>query len=486
MPKEECPDIALLNQVLEGGLSAELEQSVGAHLEQCAVCRKRLEQAAAGDQTLNAVARNLRGTVALTDSVKNVIEKCATDPQMMVSHSERTPWAHERQVNVQNDTIRTRLKLRDPRGMPLATASQQDSLAIGDRLGTYEILEEIGRGGVGVVWKAYDRSRKRLVALKVLDRRVMLDSVCRERFFREATAVRFVNHQNVVTMYGAEESPVPYLVMEFVDGPSLRSYLVQQGILDQSAVLRIGLQIANGLAALHAQGVTHRDVKPANIVLDLPTGQAKLTDFGLAQTEGDPRLTLDGFVAGTPAFMSPEQASGDQVDFRSDLFSLGSVLYVMATGRSPFDDDRTLAALERVNKTEPPLPQSINPDVPSSLSDLIQWLHSKQPANRPDSAAEVAGLLQLQLEQRTGPKCFAELELADHVPRAAPQVSRPADRPRSRPPFTASAAADTRQSRHWWDVVVERWSPRRAIIAAGVVAGIVIAVGLLIWLYSAA
>jgi serine/threonine protein kinase len=215
-------------------------------------------------------------------------------------------------------------------------------------------------------------------------------------------------------------------------------------------------------------------------VLDLPTGQAKLTDFGLARTEGDSRLTMDGFVAGTPAFMSPEQAAGDQVDFRSDLFSLGSVLYVMATGRSPFDDDRTLAALERVNKTEPPSPQSINPDVPSSLSDLIQWLHSKQPGNRPDSAAEVAGLLQQQLEQRTGPKCSSDVELADQVPVATALVSRPADLPSSRLPQPVVAESDSKRSRHWWDAVVERSSRRGTII----VAGIVITLGLLIWLYS--
>jgi serine/threonine protein kinase len=483
MPKEECPDIALLHQVLEGGLTAELEQLVGAHLEQCAVCRKRLEQAAVSDQTLNAVARNLRGTVELTDSVKNVIEKCSSDPQMMVSQSGRTPGTHERQANFQNDTIRTRQMHRHPRGMSPVTRGKQEMVAIGDRLGPYEILEEIGRGGVGVVWKAYDRSRQRLVALKVLDRRVMVDSVCRQRFLREATAVRFVDHQNVVTMYGVEESPVPYLVMEFVDGPSLRSYLVQQGTLDQTAVLRIGLQIANGLAALHGQGVTHRDVKPANIVLDLPTGQAKLTDFGLARTEGDSRLTMDGFVAGTPAFMSPEQAAGEQVDFRSDLFSLGSVLYVMATGRSPFDDDRTLAALERVNKTEPPSPQSINPDVPSSLSDLIQRLHSKQPGNRPDSAAEVAGLLQQQLDQRTGPRSFSEM--ADQTPIAVARVSSLADQPSSPLPFPPSAAADSKRSRHWWHSVIERSSRRRVIVAGGVIAGVIIALGLLIRLYSA-
>ena len=397
MPMTNCPDVAMLNSLLAGGLSGEQEQQMSDHLDRCVECRDRLERAAAGDRTLRDVARNLRGSRELTDSVKRVIQKCSSDPSILLGGGI---------VDPSGDSAVLTDQLLDT-GLQPTRANRQHTLPTtpaftvkpGSRLGSYVILEEIGRGGMGVVWKARDPERNRLVAIKVLEIQVLADETARKRFLREARAVASVSHRNVVTMYGVEESPVPYLVMEFVDGPSLRTHLARKGPLDLMTVLRIALQIANGLEASHARGVTHRDIKPANIVLDIPTGRAKLTDFGLAQIEGDVKLTHVGFIAGTPAYMSPEQAMGESVDHRSDLFSLGTVIYAMATGRSPFDDDRTQMALDRVCAATPDSPQAINPSIPSSLSDLIQWLHAKDPANRPGSAAEVSQILRRQLEQ---------------------------------------------------------------------------------------
>ena len=400
MPKD-CPDTALLKRLVAGGLSPEREQLLSEHLDQCEKCRDRLEHVAAGDRTLNDVARNLKGSRELTDSMKRVIEKCTSDPLIMTvgSVSERNEEPTEGQI------AERRQHRNQTRSLSQIPDVKAVTLAPGIRLGTYELVEEIGRGGVGVVWKARDLQFDRFVAIKILNSQVLPDETARQRFLREARAVGAVNHRNVVKMYGVEESPVPYLVMELVDGPSLRTHLARKGPLDLPTILRIGLQIANGLEASHACGVTHRDIKPANIVLDIPTGRVKLTDFGLAHIEGDIRLTLVGFVSGTPSYMSPEQAMGDTIDHRSDLFSLGSVLYAMSTGQSPFDDDRTFAgqrtfaALERVRIADPAPAQSINPKVPSSLSDLIRWLHSREPGNRPSSAAEVARILKQQLDQ---------------------------------------------------------------------------------------
>lgn len=379
----ECPDGALLNRLLAGTLSSEREQTLSAHLDQCAKCRERLERAAASDRTLTDVARNLRGSVELSDSMKRVIEKCTSDPDIVLVDAPVRKV--ERGASRLDRTVAT---------ADVAAFTVQPGM----KLGRYEILEEIGRGGMGTVWKARDPGRDEFVAIKVLDSQVAADQTARRRFLREARAVGAVDHQNVVARYGVEEYPAPYIVMEYVDGPSLKTYLARKGALDLKTVLRFGLQIANGLAASHAKRITHRDIKPANIVIERATGRAKLTDFGLAHIEGDIKLTMQGFVTGTPAYMSPEQAMGDPIDHRSDLFSLGSVLYTMSTGRSPFDDEKTLAALDRVCTTEPTLPEDLNPAVSAQLSELIKWLHAKRPHNRPQTAVEVALLLKDQLE----------------------------------------------------------------------------------------
>ena len=220
-----------------------------------------------------------------------------------------------------------RSRLQPPSLEFLTPSSRADSLG---RLGHYEILEVVGSGGMGIVLKAFDEQLHRIVAIKAMTATLAASATGRQRFVREAQAAAAVNHDNVVDIYAVEETgPVPYLVMEYVAGISLEDKLEQQGPLELKEILRIGLQTADGLAAAHRQGLVHRDVKPANILLENGVGRVKITDFGLARAVDDVSVTQTGVIAGTPAYMSPEQARGEAVDHRSDLFSLGSVLYAL-------------------------------------------------------------------------------------------------------------------------------------------------------------
>jgi len=233
-------------------------------------------------------------------------------------------------------------------------------------LGHYEALEVVGRGGMGVVFRAFDTKLHRVVAIKALAPQLATSSAARQRFVREARAAAAVTHDNVLAIHAVEDqSPVPYLVMQFIDGPTLQKKLDRTGQLPLKEILRIGLQIAEGLAAAHRHGLVHRDVKPANILLENGVERVKLTDFGLARAGDDARLTQSGVVAGTPLYMSPEQAQGEAVDFRSDLFSLGSVLYAMCSGRPPFRAPTAVAVLKRVCEAMPRPIREINPELPT-------------------------------------------------------------------------------------------------------------------------
>ncbi|MCA9056008.1 MAG: serine/threonine protein kinase, partial [Planctomycetaceae bacterium] len=199
----------------------------------------------------------------------------------------------------------------------------------GESISHYRIQRLIGRGGAGAVYEAFDSKLNRRVALKFLSKDLATDDTARERFLREARAVAAVDHPHVVTIYSVEDGPLPHLVMELVTGETLASRLETIGSLGVKDILRIGQQIAAGLAAAHREGVIHRDLKPANILLkkrrDAPDGepQVVIVDFGLAKGEEDIEITKIGYIAGTPAYMSPEQAMGRPLDARSDLFSLG-------------------------------------------------------------------------------------------------------------------------------------------------------------------
>ncbi len=262
------------------------------------------------------------------------------------------------------------------------------------KLGTYEIEEVIGRGGMGLVLKATDPKLKRVVAIKVLAREMLSNPMAGKRFRREAQAAAAVSHDHIVRIYAVDdESPIPFLVMECIVGQSLQQKIDRKGALELREILRIGMQIAAGLAAAHKQGLVHRDIKPANILLENGIERVKITDFGLARAVDDVGFTQSGQVTGTPQYMSPEQALGEQIDHRSDLFSLGSVLYTMCTGRPAFRATSTVAMLRRVVDDAPRPIGEINPEIPDWLIAIIDRLMAKKPEDRIQTATEVADLL---------------------------------------------------------------------------------------------
>jgi Protein kinase domain/Concanavalin A-like lectin/glucanases superfamily len=303
----------------------------------------------------------------------------------------------------------------------LAPPGQPDSLG---RIGHHEVLEVLGKGGFGIVFRALDTVLKRLVAVKVLAPLLAVTSPARQRFLREARSSAAVRHDNVVQVYEVGEQPLPYLVMEFIPGVTLQQRIDRLGPLEIADVLLIGRQIAEGLAAAHATGLIHRDVKPANVLLEVgPQTCAKLTDFGLARAADDASISGSGLIAGTPMYMSPEQARGEHIDHRTDLFSLGSLLYVMTSGRPPFRAANTLAVLKRVNEDAPRPIAEIIPEAPRWLCDIIARLHAKNPDERFQSAQEVADLLarcQTQFQHgRNGPELGLAAIFPDNNQRAA-------------------------------------------------------------------
>jgi serine/threonine protein kinase len=233
------------------------------------------------------------------------------------------------------------------------------------RIGHYDVLEVLRKGGFGIVFRAFDDVLQRVVAIKVLVPALAVSSPARKRFLREARSSAKVRHENLVQVYAVEEKPLPYLVMEFIPGETLQQRLDRIGPLEVPVVVRIGRQIAEGLAAAHGTGLIHRDIKPGNTLIESgPQERVKITDFGLARTADDASLTTSGVMAGTPMFMSPEQAKGDPLDCRSDLFSLGSVLYVMCTGRPPFRASTAYGVLKRVAEDDPRPIRDVIPEVP--------------------------------------------------------------------------------------------------------------------------
>jgi serine/threonine-protein kinase len=277
-------------------------------------------------------------------------------------------------------------------GLPfLAPPTKPGSLG---RLGHYEVQGIIGRGGFGIVLRAFDEKLHRVVAVKVLAPAYAVIGSARERFIREARAAAAVKNEHVVAIYQVqdEEQP-PYLVMELIDGITLQKKLDRKGALPIKEILRIGMQTAEGLAAAHRQGLIHRDIKPANILLENGVERVRITDFGLARAVDDASVSQSGTVAGTPMYMSPEQAEGLVLDPRSDLFSLGSVLYAMCTGHPPFRASGTHAVLKRVIEAAPRPIREVNSEIPDWLAALIARLHAREPKERFQTAQEVAELL---------------------------------------------------------------------------------------------
>jgi serine/threonine-protein kinase len=262
------------------------------------------------------------------------------------------------------------------------------------KIGRYEILEEQGHGGMGTVYKAMDPSMNRIVALKTINAvGFPLENEFRERFYREARAAAVLKHPGIVPVFDlGEHEGVPFLVMEFVNGRTLADSAKEGECWSSDRICDIGQQIAEALGYAHQRGVVHRDVKPPNILLTSAefygVERPKITDFGLAKLAG--QITVTGESLGTPAFMSPEQVVGASVDGRADIFSLGVVLYWMATGKQPFPGESVTAVSYKVVHTEAVPPRQLNPALPAKLENLILKCLAKNPAERYQTGEELA------------------------------------------------------------------------------------------------
>ncbi len=279
------------------------------------------------------------------------------------------------------------------------------------RLGPYRVLKVLGAGGMGVVFQAEDPRLNRLVALKAMLPALAASGSNKERFLREARAAAAIEHDHIVAIFQVDEDRgVPFIAMPFLRGESLEDRLMRERKLPISEALRIGKETADGLAAAHERGMIHRDIKPANIWLEGDKGRVKVLDFGLARSaRGDSQLTQQGAIVGTPAYMAPEQGAGKQVDTRCDLFSLGCVLYRMATGTMPFKGADTVSTLVAVATETPKAPRKLNPEVSPRLSKLIMELLAKDPKERPPSGLSVVDLIEeLELEPPPDPTAVTD------------------------------------------------------------------------------
>jgi serine/threonine-protein kinase len=302
-------------------------------------------------------------------------------------------------------------------------------LAPGGHLGRYELLEELGRGGMGIVFKARDPAIGRFVAIKTLRLDLLAGSAdiaeASARFAREARAVGQLSHPHIVTLYDAQqEGELAYLVMEFVTGKSLESLLLMGRTFPLDRVCAIGIEVCDALEHAHSRNVVHRDVKPANILLQ-ENGQAKVTDFGVAYLAKS-TLTKPGQSPGTPSYMSPEQIEGKPVDGRSDLFSLGAVLYELCCGQKAFPGETISTVIYRILHTEPVPLQQLNPHCPPALDVTIRRALAKDPVSRYATAREFWGSLAQTTAGMASPATRA-------IPPKSPRRTAPAPAPASLP-----------------------------------------------------
>ncbi len=285
------------------------------------------------------------------------------------------------------------------------------------RLGTYEVTGVVGVGGMGVVLKAIDPSLDRVVAVKAMSPRLAHNENARKRFAREAKAAAAVLHPNVIPIHSVSSgSTLPYLVMSYIRGGSLQKRLDHEGAMTLVEVLRIGSQIASGLAAAHEQGLIHRDIKPENILLEEGVERVTITDFGLARSVDDNTITQLGSITGTPMYMSPEQARGEQLDQSSDLFSLGSVLYAICTGRPPYLADSSYGVMRQIIDEAPRPLREIKPDIPQWFANIVGKLMARNRADRFTSAAEVRQILEACLSHIQQPNGYALPQIPDLIP----------------------------------------------------------------------
>ncbi|WP_373650745.1 protein kinase domain-containing protein [Schlesneria sp. DSM 10557] len=382
-----CPTRDDLRGLIDGAVSGEMQQAIQTHLESCARCQQALASLVVVSESWDSELGKLGEQEGLP------VEPVLSDAMQQMKGEDF--------VDIAEPASRRRAEIDflQPSDVPNSIG----------RLGHYEVTEVVGQGGMGIVLRAFDPTLHRVVAVKVLAPYLAHNPHARRRFVREAQAIAAVSHDHVITIHAIEDvAEQPRIVMQYVAGRSLQQKIDAEGALELKEILRIGMQTASGLAAAHAQGLVHRDVKPSNILLENGIQRVKLTDFGLARAVDDASLTQSGAIAGTPQYMAPEQANGDAVDYRADLFSLGSVIYAMCVGHSPFRASTAMGVLKRVCHDPPRQIQELNPDIPDWLCNITMKLLAKKPDERFQSAKAVAEELENWLAHVQQPTVVAK------------------------------------------------------------------------------
>ncbi|MGE3803752.1 MAG: serine/threonine-protein kinase [Gemmataceae bacterium] len=385
-----CPDLDRLQQLAMNQLDAKEAFELQRHLVRCAVCRDTVESFKAANQVLTVPHERKP-----LDTAASQAQLTGSGPPPGLSAPPPSIAAPESRLSI-NEGQSTSFQGGDSPADFLAPPQAPDEIG---RLGPYRVLKILGTGGMGVVFAAEDPNLQRKVALKALRPNLMTDGSSRQRFLQEARAAAAIEHERIVTIYQVgEDRGVPFLAMQLLQGESLEDRLTARKVLPTPEVLRIGREIAEGLAAAHERGLIHRDIKPSNIWLETQgpnkPGRVKILDFGLARAGGsEDHLTKTGFVVGTAGYISPEQARGLPVDSRSDLFSLGCVLYETCTGVTPFQGMDTMARLTALAVEQPVAPIELKPDIHPKLNSLVLRLLIKEVDKRPSTAHQVVSAI---------------------------------------------------------------------------------------------
>jgi WD40 repeat protein/serine/threonine protein kinase len=448
-----CPDVQHLRLLLQGRLPDDAAEAVERHLLDCSSCMQSLQRLEAQDTLALALHGSGASEVLPPDDAEALIQRLKElRPPSTASSEDTASSLLPRDAGPsKNSPDQGTLDF-------LAPAQGPDELG---RLGPYRVLKVLGSGGMGLVFLAEDVSLRRLVALKVMKPELARVDKARQRFLREARAAAALSHDHIVTIHQVgEDRGIAFLAMQFLQGETLATYLKREGQLPVAAVLHLGREIAQGLAAAHECGLIHRDIKPGNVWLESRgsgpgvQGQnfvapnwgfrVKILDFGLARPAGDDaHLTGTGEILGTPAYMAPEQARNQPIDHRCDLFSLGCVLYRSCTGQLPFQGTDLMSMLAALATDHPRPPRQLNPKVPPALDSLILRLLSKNVSDRPSPAQAVVQALEAIERDPTSLQPLVSVDAsADSVtvsPETAPPCPRSSKTPRRHPVFIAAA-----------------------------------------------
>ena len=353
---------ATLRNLINGLELIALPKHQRLHFETCVDCQKRMELMAADDWWWSAC----RSAIGEADADRNYAAACGLESEVPTGRDNK---------NHLGFADRSATEIR--------------------QLKQYEIESLIGSGGMGVVYKARDTKLNRTVAIKMLLPHLANQPGVRKQFLREARSAASISHEHVIKIFEVESNARhPFLVMSWVPGETLEAVVAREGVFSQLQVVCYASQIASALSAAHRLGIVHRDIKPANILIDIDQQKVFVTDFGLAKTVDEASLTRTGLTAGTPHYMSPEQCKGKLFSSKSDLFSLGCVMYFLATGLTPFSGRHPLAVMNQICNQPAEDIRGVAPEIDTTLAAVIHRLLEIDPADRFASAAELAGVLE--------------------------------------------------------------------------------------------